>query len=96
MSEQSRDSDVNQERREGVKKAFEDPGPSIEPGPDVYQPLPGTEDVGKSMTKRAEDTAKEEQEAGRHDTGDDGSPAGRPTGESTSRDRAGVNPEGGK
>jgi hypothetical protein len=96
MAEQSRDSDLKQERRESVNKAFEDPGSSIEPDPDVYQPLPGTENVGESISKRAEDTAKEEQEAGRHDTGNDDSPAGRPTGESTSRDKTGVNPDGGK
>lgn len=90
------DKSINEERKESVKKAFEPAGPSSEPDADTFQPAPGTEDVGESMTRRGEDVAKEEQEAGRYDTGTDGTPGDRPTGESTSRDKTSVNPDGGK
>jgi len=97
MAEQSdTDNSLKVERQEGVKKAFEDPGPSEEPDPEAFQPAPGTEDVGESMTRCGEDVAKEEKEPGRYETGTDGTTAGRPTGESTPRDMSGVNPDGGK
>jgi hypothetical protein len=96
MAEQREtDTSIKDERRESVKKAFEDPGPSAAPDPSVFQPAPGTEKVGESTTRRGEDVAKEEREPGRYDTGTDGSPANRPTGESTPRDTSGVNPDGG-
>ena len=91
------DNSIKEERKESVKKAFEPAGPSSDagPGPETFQPARGTEDVGESMTRRGEDVSKEEQEAGRYDTGTDGTPAQRPTGESTSRDKTSVNPDGG-
>lgn len=45
-----------------------------------------------SMTRRGEDVSKQEQEAGRHDTGSQG-PTERPTGTSTARDFTGVDPK---
>ncbi len=57
----------------------------------MFDPVSGTEHVGESMTRRGEDVAKEEHEPGRHSTGTDGTPANRPTGESTGRDVTGVN-----
>jgi hypothetical protein len=54
------------------------------------------EGVGESVARRGEDMIKHEgKEAGRHDTGTDGSQAGRPTGGSTPRDGAGVDPQEG-
>jgi hypothetical protein len=52
------------------------------------------EGVGESTTRRGEDIIKEEgKEPGRIDTGTDDSPAQRPTGESTPRDRTSVKPD---
>jgi hypothetical protein len=48
--------------------------------------------AGKSTTRRGEDVAKEEREAGRYDTGTKGK-SGRPTGKSTARDSTGVAPQ---
>ena len=45
-----------------------------------------------SMTRSGEDVAKHEHEAGRHDTGTQGSTE-RPTGTSTARDFTGVDPK---
>jgi hypothetical protein len=84
---------IKEERREGVKKAFESPGPSAEPDPAQQQPAAGSKGVGESMTRRGEDVAKEEQEPGRYSTGTDGTPAERPTGESTRRDKGAFNPD---
>jgi hypothetical protein len=54
------------------------------------------EGVGGSVARRGEDMIKHEgKEAGRHDTGEDDSEAGRPTGGSTSRDHTGVDPQEG-
>ncbi|MEJ7696465.1 MAG: hypothetical protein WKF78_07590 [Candidatus Limnocylindrales bacterium] len=46
----------------------------------------------ESITSRAEDIAKNEQEAGREDTGTEG-PTERPTGTSTARDYTSVDPK---
>jgi len=47
--------------------------------------------TGVSATRRGEDVVKEEgKEPGRMDTGTDDSPAQRPTGESTPRDKSGL------
>ncbi|MEO5940850.1 MAG: hypothetical protein ABIZ72_07675, partial [Candidatus Limnocylindrales bacterium] len=46
----------------------------------------------ESITRRGEDVDKQEQEAGRHDTGNQG-PTDRPTGTSTARDFTGVDPQ---
>jgi hypothetical protein len=52
--------------------------------------------VGESITRSGEDVAKSEgKEKGRHDTGTDDTEAARPIGESTSRDRTGVDPQEG-
>lgn len=45
-----------------------------------------------SMTRRGEDVSKQEHEAGRYDTGTQGSTE-RPTGTSTARDFTGVDPQ---
>jgi hypothetical protein len=83
---------IKEERKESVKKAFDASGPGAQPDPGVAQPAPGTDDVGESITRRGEDVAKTEQEPGRYSTGTDGTPADRPTGESTRRDSGGLNP----
>jgi hypothetical protein len=52
--------------------------------------------VGESVARRGEDMIKHHgKEAGRHDTGTDASESGRPTGESTERDRGGIDPQEG-
>ncbi len=45
-----------------------------------------------SVTRRGEDVAKQEDEAGRHNTGTQGSTE-RPTGTSTARDFTGIDPK---
>ena len=45
-----------------------------------------------SLTRRGEDVTKQEDEAGRHDTGTQGATE-RPTGTSTARDFTGVDPK---
>ena len=49
--------------------------------------------TGESVGRRGEDQAKHSKESGRHDTEDDES--GRSTGESTARDKTGVDPQEG-
>ena len=52
--------------------------------------------VGESVARRGEDMIEHHgKEAGRHDTGTDDSEAERPTGESTERDRGGIDPQEG-
>jgi hypothetical protein len=87
------DRSIKEERKESVKKAFEpqNQGPGADPA-SASEPAPGVDHVGESTTRRAENVAKTEQEAGRYATGTDGSPAQRPTGESTPRDKTGVDP----
>jgi hypothetical protein len=52
------------------------------------------DDVGESITRRGEDVIDDAgTEPGREDTGSDGTPADRPTGASTVRDRTGVDPQ---
>lgn len=52
------------------------------------------EGVGESITRRGEDVVdRDGGEAGRFDTGTDGTPADRPTGGSTARDATGVDPQ---
>ncbi len=84
---------IKEDRKESVEKAFEpqNQGPGADPGA-ASEPAPGVEHVGESTTRRAEDVAKTEQEVGRYSTGTDGSPAQRPTGEATPRDKTGVDP----
>jgi hypothetical protein len=54
------------------------------------------EGVGESVGRRGENmTAADGKEAGRHDTGTDGTEADRPTGSSTPRDLTGVDPQDG-
>jgi hypothetical protein len=80
------DRSIKQERAEGVKKAFEKPEQGTPQEPQASEPVGGAEKAGESVGRRGEDVAKKEQESGRHHTGDDGSPAQRPTGESNLRD----------
>jgi hypothetical protein len=84
---------IKEQSKETVKKAFAKPEPGVEPDPERFQPLPGTEGVGESITRRGEDVSKTEQEAGRYSTDKEDTPAGRPTGESTRRDMGGLNPD---
>lgn len=50
--------------------------------------------VGESTTRRGEDMVEHDgKEAGRIDTGSDGTPADRPTGTSTARDASSVDPQ---
>jgi hypothetical protein len=51
------------------------------------------ETSGESTTRRGEEIARDEKEAGRHDTGKQGA-SERPAGKSTARDRTGVDPQG--
>jgi hypothetical protein len=91
MSNQGTDPASKEERQEAVRKAFGSPQHSTEANPDTSQTAPGVEDAGESVSRRGEDASKKEQEPGRYSTGTDG--AGRPTGESTPRDKTGVNPD---
>lgn len=84
---------IQEERKESVSKAFDTPEPGAPPDPESFEPAPGTDNVGESITRRAEDVSKTDHEAGRHSTGNEDTPAGRPTGESTSRDMGGLNPD---
>lgn len=57
------------------------------------EPPKGT---GESINRHGEDVAKSDgKEAGRYDTGTEDTEAERPTGESTARDRTGVDPQKG-
>jgi hypothetical protein len=84
---------VQAERKESVKKSFEKPEQGEPAGPEVSEPVPGAEGVGESITRRGEDVSKTEHEAGRYSTGNEDTPAARPTGESTRRDAGGLNPD---
>jgi hypothetical protein len=84
---------IKEERAESVKKAFESPEQGTPQAPGPSAPTRGSEGVGDSITRRAEDVAKTESEPGRYSTGTDDSPAERPTGESTQRDVSGLNPD---
>jgi hypothetical protein len=50
------------------------------------------EKVSESITRRADDVAREEKEPGRYDAGRKGA-SERPVGKSTARDRTGVDPQ---
>ncbi len=52
----------------------------------------GPHGVGESEHRGGEQVATEEQEAGRHDTGEQGG-TGRPTGESSMRDATSIDPQ---
>ncbi|MEY2444849.1 MAG: hypothetical protein QOC57_1682 [Ilumatobacteraceae bacterium] len=85
---------IAEERKASVGKAFDKPDQGAPADPaDAAQPAPGTDGVGESVTRRGEDVGRTEHEAGRYDTGTDGSAAQRPTGESTRRDAGGLNPD---
>lgn len=91
-----KDTAKNQGTAPGTARAFGSEPPLKEPAqpgadetPDDAAPPP--EDVGVSTTRRGEDVVKEEgSEAGREHTGEDESPAGRPTGKSSARDATAV------
>ncbi len=85
---------VREERAESTEKAFESPAPGTDTSKaEPPGEAPGASSVGDSVTRHGEDVAKEEQEAGRYSTGTDGTPADRPTGESTPRDMTSVDPD---
>jgi hypothetical protein len=96
MSTQREDTErsISEERKASVQKAFDKPeqGAPADPA-NAARPAPGTEGVGDSTTRRGEDVGKTEHEAGRYDTGTDGTAGQRPTGESTRRDAGGLNPD---
>jgi hypothetical protein len=87
------------DRAESVRRILSDE----EAPQDTEQPTGGPadesgemapDDVGESITRRGEDVADDDgTEAGREDTGTDGTPADRPTGASTVRDRTGIDPQ---
>jgi hypothetical protein len=86
----------------GTARAFGSAPPTENPDRPPSQEAPveqspadmAPEGVGESTTRRGEDIIKEEgKEPGRIDTGTDDSPAQRPTGESTPRDRTSVKPD---
>jgi hypothetical protein len=97
------DSDTQEAKSESVKRqltgedALEDANPESLVGPtggsEGEEPPEG---VGESVARRGEDMIKHHgKEAGRHDTGTDDSESERPTGESTARDRGGIDPQEG-
>ena len=60
--------------------------------PEPPDEVGGASNVGENITRRGEDVAKDK-EPGRQDTGVDATPAHRPHGTSTARERTGVNPQ---
>jgi hypothetical protein len=88
-----------EDRAESVRRMLSDE----EAPQDTQQPTGGPADesgemapdgVGESITRRGEDVVDDDgTEPGRQDTGSDGTPADRPTGASTARDRTGVDPQ---
>lgn len=92
------ESDEKQERAEGVTRQLTgEDAPSDTDRPSQVGPTGGgggemsPEGVGESVAHRGEDMIAEDgKEAGRFDTGTDGTKADRPTGESTPRDTTGV------
>jgi hypothetical protein len=99
----STESESQEARAESVRRqktgehAPEEANPEALVGPTGgsagQEPPRGT---GESITRSGEDVAKNEgKEAGRHDTGIEDTEAERPTGESTARDRTGVDPQEG-
>lgn len=85
-------------RREGVERMLsgrEAPQEAHQPGSKEEQADADTAPagVGESLTRGAEDVAKQEREAGRVHTGTKGATE-RPTGTSTGRDVTGVDPQG--
>lgn len=84
--------------KEGNKKAWEanetqdaSRGSSADPGAPGDDADSAPDDVGESTSRRAEDIAKKENEAGREDTGTKGQ-TDRPTGTSSGRDVSSVKP----
>jgi hypothetical protein len=86
----------------GTARAFGSAPPAENPDRPSSQEAPveqspadmAPEGVGESTTRRGEDVIKEAgKEPGRIDTGTDDSPAHRPTGESTLRDRTSITPD---
>jgi hypothetical protein len=85
---------ANQEsvkRAQTGQKAPEEPVQPIGAAVGQKQGEMAPEGVGQSYGRRGEDQAKATKEPGRYDTGKDA--ANRPTGESTARDKTGVNPQ---
>jgi hypothetical protein len=97
------DSDTKEAKSESVKRQLAGEDAPEEANPEsLVGPTGGSpgeeppEGVGESVARRGEDMIKHHgKEAGRRDTGTDDSEAGRPTGESTERDRGGVDPQKG-
>ncbi|MDP9072832.1 MAG: hypothetical protein M3N98_01435 [Actinomycetota bacterium] len=93
--------DEKQERAEGVSRQLTgQEAPSDTDREGQVGPTGGgggemaPEGVGESVGHRGENMLAEDgKEAGRTDTGTDGTPANRPTGTSTARDSTGVNPQ---
>ena len=90
-----------EERAEGVSRMLSgEDAPSDTDRPSQTGPTGGgggemsPEGVGESVGHRGEDMLAEDgKEAGRQDTGTDGTAADRPTGTSTARDSTGVDPQ---
>jgi hypothetical protein len=100
MTTESESQDARAEsvrRQEAGEEAPQEANPESLVGPTGgspgQEPPKGT---GESMTRRGEDVVKREgKEPGRYDTGTEDTEAARPTGESTARDRTGVDPQEG-
>jgi hypothetical protein len=92
------DAESKEARAEGVRRMLsgEDaPEDTVQPsGVESGSGQAPPDGVGESITRRGEDVAKRDgKEPGRFDTGTDGTPAERPTGESDARDVTGVDPQ---
>lgn len=94
MAESDTTAASKSERADGVARMLNDEDPPVTPrtnDPEPPEAAKGTDDVGESITTGGEAiAARDGKEAGREDTGSDGSRADRPTGTSTPRDISGV------
>ncbi|MGI8662178.1 MAG: hypothetical protein ACR2LQ_03085 [Acidimicrobiales bacterium] len=93
MSETEGEQESKEARAKSVERQLNDEQPPKEPPqnePGPSKEVGGASSVGESVNRRGEDLVdKDGKEPGRHDTGTDEG-TGRPVGESTSRDRTGV------
>ena len=85
--------DQGTRRAMGSEPPLREPNEPAAEAPDDLSDAQAPDDVGVSMTRRGEDVSQDDgKEAGRFDTGTHEAPSDRPTGESTDRDRSGVDP----
>jgi hypothetical protein len=96
--ESAAEADSKEARAEGVHRMLsgeEAPKDTVQPsGVETGSGEPPPDGVGESITRRGEDVVEQDgKEAGRFDTGTDGTPGERPTGGSDARDATGVDPQ---